>query len=198
MAEVKKVQVGNGSVGIHGGTAIVKMRKEMFMTMYEIAKEHRDLAKQAAGKDIHKHMNLEIKESMISILFSYTCLEAYINTIGKDRLGSDWRERQSTADKWTGVSEALATKKHQRPYIVFSEKDEPFKSFLELTKIRVEYLVHRKAEFGDVVQTKYGRTEGTVNVLNCDAAEWACGVVRDMVKMLCENMDNPPSVDWLG
>jgi hypothetical protein len=173
------------------------------MTMYEISKEHAEYAKKAAGADIHKNMNLEIKESMVCILFAYTCLEAYINTIGKDRLGSDWlyyereRKHKPIKTKWIGVSNYLATKKSGKPSSVFSEKTELFKSFLELKKIREDYLVHRKAEFGDVVQTKYGMTEGTVNILNCDKANWACKIVRDMVSKLNESIDNPPSASWL-
>lgn len=177
----------------------VKARKEIYMTMYEISKEHAELAKQTAGMDIHKNMNTEIKESMVSILFAYTCLEAYINTIGEDRLGSDWPRYKAnpTESKWKGVSNALASKKSGRLNSVFNKRKEPFKSFLELEKIRENYLIHWKAEFGDVVQTKYGMTEGTVNVLNCDKADWACKTVRDMVSKLNESIDNPPSASWL-
>lgn len=194
MTEARNVQVGNGAVGMNA-TVAVKTRTELFMYMYEIAKEHRDLAKQVAGKDIHKDMKAEIKESMISILFSYTCLEAYINTVGKDRLGSDWQkyEGSSTEAKWNGVSNALVTKKLGNSYSIFNKRKEPFKSFLELEKIRNDYLVHRKPEFGDVVETKYGRTEGTINVFNCDKAEWACKTVKDMVTKLNISIDNPPS-----
>jgi hypothetical protein len=169
------------------------------MHMYEIAKEHRDLAKQVAGKDIYKDMKAEIKESMISILFSYTCLEVYINTVGKDRLGSDWQKYEggSTEAKWRGVSTALASKKLGKRHSIFNKSKEPFKSFLELEEIREDYLVHRKPEFGNVVETKYGRTEDAINVFNCDKAEWACKTVKDMVTKLNISIDNPPSATWL-
>jgi len=182
MTETRNVQAGNGGVGING-TMVVRTRAELFMYMYEIAKEHRDLAKQVAGKNIYKNMKAEIKESMISILFSYTCLEAYINTVGKDRLGSDWQnyEGRSTEAKWIGVSNALVTEKLGKPHSIFNKSSVPFKAFLKLEKMRNDYLVHRKAEFGNVVQTKYGRTEGTINVFNCDKADWACKTVKDMV-----------------
>jgi hypothetical protein len=184
---------------VTGESVVVKMRKEIYITMFEICKEHAELAKQAAGADINKNMNPEIKESMISILFAYTCLEAYINTIGKDKLGVDWPryEDNSTEGKWLGVSKALATKKSGHISDVFNHGKEPFKSFLELEKIREEYLVHRKAEFNDVVPTKYGNTEGIINTLNCDKADWACKTVKDMVSKLNESIDAPPSVGWL-
>lgn len=61
------------------GRVTPRMRQNLYEHMYEIAKEHRDNAKKLDGKDIRT----EIKESMISILFSCICLEAYINTIWK-------------------------------------------------------------------------------------------------------------------
>ena len=80
---------------------------------------------------------------------------------------------------------------------MFNKGKALFKSFLELEKIREDYLIHRKALFDDVVRTKYGMTEGTVNVFNCDKANWACKTVRDMVSKLNESIDNPPSASWL-
>jgi len=74
---------------------------------------------------------------------------------------------------------------------------EPFKSFLKLEKIR-ESLVHRKAPFGEPVPTKYGNTNGTVNTVNCDAAEWACSTVSDMVKKLNAAISKPPSDTWIN
>jgi len=185
------------TVGIKDAVSL-KTRKDLFMSMYKIAKEHRDLAKQVASNDI-KDMPAETDKTMISILFSYTCLEAYINTIGEDILRHDWQrfKDKRIEAKWRGVSNFLATKKFGKPHSVFSKDDEPFKSFLELKKIREDYIVHRPAHFGDFVQTKYGNTDGTINVLNCDNAEWACKVVKDMVKNLCDNIENPPSTDWL-
>lgn len=199
MTETRNVQVGNGAVGMNA-TVAVKTRTELFMYMYEIAKEHRDRAKQVAGKDIYKDMKAEIEESMISILFSYTCLEAYVNTVGKDRRSiSNWQKCKgsSTKAKWIVVSEALASKKAGKLTSIFCETKEPFKSFLKLKKIRNKYLVHMKPKFGDVVETKYGRTEGTINMFNCDKAEWACKTVKDMVTKLNISIDNPPSATWL-
>ena len=158
--------------------------------MFEVAKEHQELAAQAAGQNQDK----EIKESMISILFCYTCLEAFINTIGKDKLGTDWipyeRDKASTEGKWMGVSNKLAEKKFGKKQSIFSNKKEPFKSFLELEIIREQLLVHRKANFYDVVRTKYGNTEGTINTLNYEKAKWACNIVKEMVNILVSVIDS--------
>jgi hypothetical protein len=181
------------------GTPVIKMRTELYMHMHAIAKEHRDNAKTIASADIN-NINDEIKESMISILFSYTCLEAYINTIGKDRLGKDWTKysSDSTEAKWMVVSNTLATRKYVKKHSIFSNNKDPFKSFRDLETIREDYIIHRKAEFDDVVSTKYGKTVGTINTLNWEKADWACNTVKNMIELLCKNIDKPPSIDWLN
>ena len=176
-------------------SAIALLRTELYLLMYEVAKEHRDLAKKADGKD----RNLEIKESMVSILFSYTCLEAYINAIGKDRLVGEWPkyERNPIEAKWKGVSFKLATKKHGKPWSVFNDEKDPFKSFLELKKIREDYLVHWKANFGMGGKTKYGNGAEAISTLNCEKAQWACNIVKEMVIKLNDNIDSPLPLAWL-
>ena len=96
-----------------------------------------------------------------------------------------------------GVSQLLSRKKHGKPSPVFKKSREPFKSFLRLEKIREDDLVHRKGEFSKVVKTKYGNTEGTINTLNADTADWACRTVKRMVLKLVDNMDDPPQVKWV-
>lgn len=165
------------------------------MLMYDIAEQHRDQAIKVDGKN----QGEEIKHSMICILFCYTCLEAFINTIGKDKLGSIWDKYRegSTESKWMGVSNFLSNKRHGKPSSVFKKSEEPFKSFLRLEKVREDYLVHRQAEFGEIVETKYGNTEGTVNTLNADTAKWACETAKQMVLELAENMDGAAEVKWV-
>ena len=94
------------------------------------------------------------------------------------------------------MSKAIITKKLGKPHSIFSDRKEPFKSFLELEEIR-KSLVHHKAFFGEPVATKYGNTAGTVNTVNCSAAEWACKTVKDMVTKLNNSIDNPSSATWL-
>ena len=177
-------------------TPIIKMRKELYMLMYEVAKHHRDEANEAD----RKNQTEEIKNSMICILFCYTCLEAFINTLGKDMLGDTWvttNKKNSTEGKWKDVSRILSTKKYGRPFSVFNKRKEPFKSFLDLEIIREDSLVHRKAEFNEVVKTKYGNTEGTINTLNSEKANWACQTVKKMVTELAQNIEGAPSVAWV-
>jgi len=179
-------------------TTTIAMRRELYVLMYEVAQKHRDEAIKVDGKNQAE----EIQHSMICILFCYTCLEAFINTVGKDKLGEIWEEKwgkykeSSADDKWLGVSKELAGKKHGKSDSVFNKSKEPFKSFLRLKRIR-EDLVHRKAEFSEVVRTKYGNTEGTINTLNANTADRACKTVKQMVLKLVENMDTAPEVKWV-
>ena len=194
-----KVTPEPAEVAIVAHESKIAMRKELYILMYQIAQEQRDEAMRADGKN----QDEEIKHSMICILFCYTCLEAFINTIGKDKLGQTWEEKwgenkeSSSGDKWLGVSKLLASKKQGKPYSVFNRGKEPFKSFLCLQEIRHDYLVHKKAEFSEVVKTKYGNTEGTINKLNSDTANKACKTVKQMVLKLVENMDNGPEMKWV-
>jgi hypothetical protein len=177
---------------------VIAMRRELYVLMYEVAREHRDEAMKVDGKNQAE----EIQHSMICILFCYTCLEAFINTVGKDKLGQVWEgkwgkyKESSADDKWLGVSKELAGKKHGKSGSVFNKSKEPFKSFLCLKRIR-EDLVHKKAEFSEVVETKYGNTEGTINTLNANTADRACKTVKQMVLKLVANMDNTPEVKWV-
>ncbi|MFC2024485.1 hypothetical protein ACFLTJ_02775 [Chloroflexota bacterium] len=173
----------------------MRMRQNLYHHMYEIAKEHADIAKQLDGKDIKS----ELKESMISILFSYTCLEAYINAVGSDELGKDWVrfENNNLESKWIGVARELATRKAGRIVSPFSDSKEPFKSFKKLGRIRDKIIIHRKAEFMDIVDTKYGNMDGTINIVNCDTAEWSCKIVKSMVRKLNQYINKPPADSWL-
>jgi hypothetical protein len=167
---------------------VILLRKEFYILMYNIAKEHRDLAKAVDGKD----ENQEIQESMISILFSYTCLEAYINAMGKDRLGSEWQNYKdnSTEAKWRGVSNRLAEKKYGRKWSIFNDDEEPFKSFRALEKIREDMVVHWKPVAGAPVENKYKSGGSAINTFNCDKAEWACETIKAMVEKFNSLIDD--------
>lgn len=179
------------------GTPTVKMRTNLYEYMYEIAKEHRDIAKQVKGKGLAE----ELKASMVSILFAYTCLEAYINRVGRDKLGSRWADlegkKTSTEAKWIKVSKDLARKKAGKQTSVFSRKKEPFKSFRKLEEIREELIVHWKAEFGDIVDNKYGRMDAVVKKLSYETAKWSCNTLEQMVRKLNESIEEPPPDEWL-
>jgi hypothetical protein len=155
-------------------TAAIKIRAPIYTRMFDIAKEHRDIAKQIEGKN----RVLETKESMITILFAYTTLEAYINTIGTDFLDSVWSQTNKINDpldsKWLAVSKQLASKKLGGEYSVFNKDKEPFKSFLALKRIREENLVHWKAEESEPSMTKYGLLDPIIAVFDAGKAQWAC------------------------
>jgi hypothetical protein len=162
----------------------VMMRPNIAQRMYEISREHSELAKQVTGRNPNKDMPVEMKEAMISMLFAYTCLEAYINRIGHDELGINWNDNKhknySLRKKWEEVPKELLRKTTGEVADVFVENKEPFKSFIEFKGIR-NSLIHNKAEFYDIELTKYGRMEKLVNVLSSEKAEWACNTVKAMI-----------------
>ena len=183
-------------------TVDARVRAMFHAYMYEIAKEHAASAKALDGEDQRK----EAKEAMISIMFAYTCLEAYINTVGIDNLGEDWNEFKGTSTwkKWLEIPAELARRKLDKTKEEFSEdeaplkKNEPlFKSFKELGEIRNTYLVHLKPEFELPTSTKYGTTTDPIfNIFNCETSEWALGIIPDMVRRLDEFLIRPYPI-WI-
>lgn len=171
-------------------TVGIQVRAAMYNRMF-------DIAKQLEGKN----RVLETKESMISILFAYTTLEAYINAIGTDFLDSVWSQTNKINDpldsKWLTVSKKLASKKLGREYSVFNKDKEPFKSFLALKRIREENLVHWKAEKSEPSMTKYGLLDPIIAVFDAGKAQWACDIVKQMVKRINIYIDKPPLDKWL-
>jgi hypothetical protein len=173
-------------------TVMTTVRAAIFSRLYDIAKEHRDIAKNIEGKD----RKTETKEAMISILFAYTTLEAYINAVGTDNLGNEWSQNNMLQDslesKWLNVSKSVATKKLGKQFSVFNKKREPFKSFLRLKTIREENLIHWKAEASEPIITKYNVLEDqTIAVFNATIANWACDTVKQMVNVVNPYVDKP-------
>jgi hypothetical protein len=164
-------------------TPSVKTRTNLEAYMYDIAKEHKELAKEAMGADINTDMPLEIKESMISIFFTCACLETYINKIGRDSLNMDTAElgkRISPVEKWKNFSKELAHKD------VFADNEEPLSSLKDLTIVRNNIIAHNKAEFHEVEATRYGVTDGMINSLNAEKADDAFNIIKKMIDKLHE------------
>ena len=184
MTEQKKrhLFVTNGVVDVTE-KVIVRARRELSRDMYDIANEHRHLAHCVTGRDIEKDMTREIRESMISIVFAHTCLEAYINTMGKEKIRNIFNYNWKPLKKWNEVARALAKQEPEEYMDVFKDEEEPFRSFVELVRVRGK-LVHFKAALREPMRTKYGRTEGTINWVNSTKAERACGIVKMMIKKL--------------
>ena len=167
--------------------------------MFRIAREHAERAKAVSGKEVLQ----EAQEAMISILFSYTCLEAYINTVGIDHLGEDWRQfedgkrrHSSTKTKWKDIPDILLEKKLGKGGRVFDDGEEPFKSFLELQKIR-DGLVHLEQDFELPTETKYGNSDPVLNILTGEKAMWALEIVPAMVYKL-DGLLIRPYPNWLA
>ena len=158
----------------------IRMRTNLAQRMYEIANEHRELAKKVTGRNATKDMPIEIRESMISIVFAYTCLQAYINVIGKDNLSSSWEsyEDASIVSKWKGVTNWIMKRRFGKIRDIYGKK--LLVAFEKLGQLRHD-MVHWNAEFLDVMETKYGRTEGIIKSISSEKAEWACDIMQMMI-----------------
>ena len=168
------------------------LRKARFVLLHDIAIKHRDDALQVDGKNMRE----EIEHSMISMLFAYTCLEAFINAIAADRTDLSFGKKTGIESKLVSVSEHLATRKHGRRLSPFNKSSQLLESLRALTRSRID-LVHWDAQFADVVTTKYGNTERTIETFNASQAASACRTVKDIIITVVGNMDDPPEVNWL-
>lgn len=161
------------------GKPRLRGRAELCIHMYEIAKRHRDLAKLVEGKNI----KAEIKESMISIIFAYTCLEAFINALGVDTLADGYNYNWEPLTKWNKVGHALTKEPLKASMPIFSLEEKPFSSFEELENTRNK-LIHYKARMRDVAKTKYGPEIGLITWVNYSKAEQSCSTILAMIKKL--------------
>jgi hypothetical protein len=168
----------------------VMMRTNLAQLMYEIAEDHKELAKKVTGRDTSKDMPVEIKESMIGIIFAYTCLEAYINVMGKDQFGGGWQsyENANIVSKWKGLTNYLMKRETGKIRDIYGTK---LLNALESLRLLRHDLVHWKAEFLDIVETKYGRTEGLIESVSFEKAEWACNIMQRMISKFHNGTDIP-------
>jgi hypothetical protein len=171
----------------------IAVRLGIHAYMYEIAQEHATNSKALDQKDAR----MEAKESMISIIFTFTCLEAYINTVGIDNLGEAWDNFKDNPpkSKWIGVSNRLYLIKFGKKRNIFKAGEEPFKSFLRLKTIR-DKLTHLKPVFETAIETKYGHSDPILNIVNCGTAEWACKLVPMMVHKIDDLLLRPYPI-WI-
>jgi len=133
-------------------------------------------------------MGSEIKNAMISIVFALTCLEGYINWVARAFLGTNWLNYKDTSPegKWKGVANAITQKKFGKMRTPFSEKEPPFKSFLELVQLRNGIVHLEPEEWLGLEEGKYGLSNVGVNQIDAEVAEQACQTVEGMITKLHE------------
>lgn len=150
------------------------------------------------------HQLNEMQNSMMCFLFCVTCLEAYINTYGGDKIlnllekkrGDTskllWEklERLRLEDKWFTVPKLLLEK-------TFELKEEPYKSLKWLVDKR-NFIVHYKAKFREPKVDRLGNTGADIvfTEYTLETAEKAFQLVKNIIKTL-HNFDNSKAPDWV-
>jgi hypothetical protein len=148
-------------------------RTHLEQTMFALAREHAEAAARSArasppGRDA------EQTHSLLAVLMSFLALEAFINMVGGDRLGSRYRhyDRMSPEGKWTEVTR-LVSKSGK----TFAEDGEELKGLSTLRTWR-NMLTHYKGEYEDVQQAGRGGETKIEALLSAENAARAVDIAR--------------------
>jgi hypothetical protein len=156
--------------------------------MFRLAREHADAAARCArasppdreGEQIH---------SLVAVLMSYFALEAFINMIGADRLGSRYRhyDRMSPEGKWVEVTR-LVSKSGK----TFPEDGEEMRALSTLRTWR-NALTHFKGEYEDVQQSGRGGETRIETMLSAENAARAVEIAQMLYRAFYEfDRRSPP------
>ena len=193
--------VGVTDEGLGSETITVEMRSDLEIFMFRHALINANEASKYKGATTPDDMQKELEHSMIAILMSHLCLEAYINRIGVLRLAMHpekerqtlWEslERANPQSKWVIITK-LATKTGQ----TFVKSEEPLKSFEWLMELR-NYIVHYRGLPKKSVGMRgpYPITEAQAK-LSADNAKKAVDIVKKMIVKFHE-LDQSTYPQWL-
>lgn len=128
-------------------------RTHLEQVMFQLAREHAEAAVQCAHADPPDRSG-ERTHSLVAILMAYFALEAFINMVGEDRLGSRFRyyDRMPPEGKWVEVTR-LVSKTGQ----TFAEDGEELQALATLRTWR-NMLTHYKGRFGQTGEAPGGET----------------------------------------
>ena len=137
----------------------------------------------------------EIEASAESIIFSATCLEAYINGFVEDHIakdkGRDRVKRMEFTAKWLFVPAILG-----KPDC-FNAGHQPFQKFAKLAQWRNDDLIHYKHEFHlPVPLGSLGNVSKIYSICNADNSRLAVQTVREMIIKINEYLGFPIPV-WV-
>jgi hypothetical protein len=155
--------------------------------MFRLAREHADAAARAARASPPDRQG-EQTHSLVAVLMSYFALEAFINMIGADRLGSRYRhyDRMSPEGKWIEVTRLVS-----KTGKTFPEEGEEIRALSTLRTWR-NALTHFKGEYEDVQQSGRGETR-TEAMLSAGNAARAVEIARTLYRTFYEfDRRSPP------
>lgn len=156
--------------------------------MFRLAREHADAAARAAHATPPDRQS-EQTHSLVAVLMSYFALEAFINMIGADRLGSRYRyyDRMPPEGKWIEVARLVS-----KTGKTFAEDGEEMRALSTLRTWR-NALTHFKGEYEDVQRSGRGGETRTEAMLSSENAARAVEIARKLYRTFYEfDRRSPP------
>ena len=169
-------------------------RTHLEQAMFRLAREHADAAGRAARASPPDRQG-EQTHSLVAVLMSYFALEAFINMIGADRLGTRYRhyDRMSPEGKWVEVTRLIS--KTGKTFPAGGE------DMLGLSTLRTwrNALTHFKGEYEDVQQSNRGGETRTEAMLSAENAARAVEIARTLYRSFYEfdRRSAPREFMWL-
>jgi hypothetical protein len=145
--------------------------------MFTLARDRAEAAARSA-RAVPPDRAGEQTDSLVSILMSFLALEAFINMVGGDRLGSRYRyyDRMSLEGKWLEVTR-LATKQGK----TFDEDSEEMRALATLRNWR-NTLTHYKGEYEEIQQGNRGGETRIEALLSAENAARALEIARTLYR----------------
>jgi len=162
--------------------------------MFALARDHAEAAARCA-RATPPDREGEQTHSLVSLLMSFLALEAFINMVGGDRLGSRYRhyDRMSPEGKWQEVTRLVS--KTGKTFV------EDGKDLRALSTLRIwrNLLTHYKGEYEEVQQAGRGGETTVEALLTAENAARAVEIARTLYRAFYE-MDRrspPRQFIWL-
>jgi hypothetical protein len=162
--------------------------------MFALARDHAEAAARCA-RSVPPNRENEQTHSLVSILMSFLALEAFINMVGGDRLGSRYRhyDRMSPEGKWMEVTRLVS-----KTGKTFNEDGEELRALSTLRSWR-NMLTHYKGEYEEVQGTNRGGETKVEALLSAENAARAVEIARSLYRAfyVMDRRSPPRQFIWL-
>jgi hypothetical protein len=162
--------------------------------MFALARDHAEAAAKSA-RSTPPNREGEQTHSLVSILMSFLALEAFINMVGGDRLGSRYRhyDRMSPEGKWMEVTRLVS-----KTGKTFQEEGEELRALSTLRSWR-NMLTHYKGEYEEVQGQNRGGETRVEALLSAENAARAVEIARTLYRAfyLMDRRSPPRQFIWL-
>ena len=162
--------------------------------MFALARQHAEAAARAARASPTDREG-EQTHSLVAVLMSFLALEAFINMVGGDRLGSRYRhyDRMAPEGKWMEVTRLVS-----KTGKTFPEEGDDLRALSTLRTWR-NMLTHYKGEYEDVQQSGRGGETRIESLLSAENAARAVEIARKLYEAFyaLDRRSPPRQFVWL-